>query len=247
MSDQKELIQEVLDLKKKGEYEHALQLLRNGLELHAQSEQIKALLIKLLFEYAGFLEDDWIVDYEETLRCYQEIAELDPSSYRALYNCGISLFSLGNYDAALLQFNEALKLKPNYKYCYYNIGLVYEELNKLKKAQRAYKRALEIDRSFGYAKEALKAIEIKLEAIPDTESPPSSNIMLEKLKSLLRVSKKVKLEDLQTILGLERAALLNVVIEWAETYGFEIDGEYLLIQKKSLPKFFKNLNLEDIQ
>ena len=248
MTDKKEIIQKALELKEKGEYEQSLKVIREGLHHFSDSQDLKTLLIKVLFEYAGMLMDDWVVDYEKSLECYQEIAEMDPKNYRALYNMGISLFSLGKHDEALIRFDEALKVKPDYKYCYYNIGLVYEEKGLLQKAYNAYKRALELDSNFSYAKEAKRSVETRIKNTSNEEGGSACNRdePLEQLKSLMRVSKRINIIDLQHILGMSRQQLLKVLIVWAENYGFEIDGDYLVINKQNLPQFFEHLDLDEL-
>ncbi len=246
MASADETIEEALALKDKGEYEKSINLIKNLLDKNKNSQKIKAVLIKLLFDYAGWLMDDWVIDYPKTCKCYQEIIDLEPENYRAIYNLGIALFSLGKHDEALIKFKEVLKLNPEYKFCYYNIGLVYEDKGLLEKALKAYKRALEIDANFLYAKDAKKIVEKKLDDTSRIEGQTSENIILEQLKSLFRVSKKINITDIQDILSIERNELMKFIVDWAENYEFEIDGEYLVLNKKTLPQFLKNLNLNDI-
>ena len=246
MAEANEIIEKALSLKDKGEYEKSIELIQNLFDKNKNSEKIKVLLIKLLFDYAGWLMDNWVIDYTKTRKCYQEIIDLEPENYRAIYNLGISLFSLGKKDEALIKFKEALKFNPEYKFCYYNIGLVYEDKGLLERAYYAYKRALEIDPNFLYAKEAKKIVEDKINDRSRKKGQDSEKTTLDQLKSLFRVSKKINITDIQNILNLKRAEIMPLIIEWAEEYEFEIDGDYLILNKKTLQEFLENISLNKI-
>ncbi len=47
--------------------------------------------------------------------------------------------------------------------------------------------------------------------------------------------------DIQDILEQERKTPLPMLIEWAEDYGFELDGGYLILNKESRPEFLGDL------
>jgi len=246
MAEANEIIEKALSLKDKGEYEKSIELIQNLFDKNKNSEKIKVLLIKLLFDYAGWLMDNWVIDYTKTRKCYQEIIDLEPENYRAIYNLGISLFSLGKKDEALIKFKEALKFNPEYKFCYYNIGLVYEDKGLLERAYYAYKRALEIDPNFLYAKEAKKIVEDKINDRSRKKGQDSEKTTLDQLKSLFRVSKKINITDIQNILNLKRAEIMPLIIEWAEEYESEIDGDYLILNKKTLQELLENISLNKI-
>jgi tetratricopeptide (TPR) repeat protein len=246
MAEANDIIEKALTLKGKGEYEKSIELIKKLFDKNKNSEKIKTLLKKLLFDYGGWLMDNWVIDYSKTRKCYQEIIDLEPKNYRAIYNLGISLFSLGKKDEALIKFKEALKLNPEYKFCHYNIGLVYEDKGLLERAYNAYKRALEIDPNFLYAKEAKKIVEDKLNDRSRRVGQGSEKNKLEQLKSLFRVSKKINITDMLNILNVKRAELMPLIIEWAEEYEFEIDGDYLILNKKTLSEFLENISLNKI-
>jgi tetratricopeptide (TPR) repeat protein len=243
MVNEDNIIQQALGLKDKGDYEESLDLLRDLTAKTQKKKKITNILIKVLFEYGHHLTDEWILKYDKGKEIFEEIINLSPNNYRAHYNLGISLFYLRQYEKALLSFNKALKIKPDYKYCHYNIGLVYEEMNLFKKALKAYNRALKIDPNFSYAKQGKQKIERAIETNSLPLPPNGNKKTIQQLKSLFRVSKKININDIKDILDSERKKLLSHLVDWAEDYGFELDGDYLILNKESLPEFLNDLNI----
>jgi len=247
-------IQEAKALKNEGEYEESLKLLRKLYNKskkdkgEEKTENIKQALIETLFEYGHHLTDEWVLEYDKAKDIFKEIIELEPENYRGHYNLGISLFYMRLYEEALSSFNEALRIKPDYKFCHYNIGLAYEEMNLFNKALKAYKRALKIDPNFAYARQGKRDIERAIETGSLPCSPEKDNEAIEQLKSLIRVSQKVKITDIQEILEKSRKEILPMLVDWAEDYGLEIDGDYLILNKECLSEFLNDLdNLMDIE
>lgn len=255
MGNNRNSIQEAKELKDEGKYEESLKLLRklnkegNSDQNQKEAENIKKTLIEVLFEYGHHLTDEWILQYDKARDIFKEITELEPQNHRAFYNLGICLFYMQKYEEALINFNKALKIKPDYKFCHYNIGLLYEDKNQFKKALKAYNRALKIDPDFSYAKQAKRNIERAIETDSLPSSTDTEDSKVQQLKSLLRVSRKININDIRDILDLERKNLLPIIVEWAEDYGFEIDGDYLVLNEESLSEFLKDLNglLEDTE
>lgn len=246
-------IKKAKELKNEGKYEESLKMLRrlykDGISEKDQEEvkELKDILIEVLFEYGHYLTDDWVLEYDKARDIFKEITDLAPQNYRAFYNLGICLFYMQKYEEALIYFNKALKIKPDYKFCHYNVGLLYEDTNQFKKALKAYTRALKIDPDFSYAKQAKRKIERAIETDSLPTSPDTVDDKIQQLKSLLRVSKKVNINDIGDILDLQRKTLLPMIVEWAEDYGFEVDGDYLILNDESLSEFLNDLDglLED--
>ncbi len=154
LKDVKELIEKVKDLKNQENYEEALKIIEKLFEDFPNSEEIKELLIEILFDYGGYLNDDYTIEYEKAKQCFERITILSPKNYRACYNLGLAYFNLGKIENAKKSFKKALKIKPDYKYCLYNLGLVCEALGKYNEALDYYEKVLEVDSDFKYALEA---------------------------------------------------------------------------------------------
>ena len=158
-----EIINKAKKLKSEEKFEEAIKILQNFSQNESQSDIIKKTLIDVLFSYGGYLNDDYVVEYEKAVEIFKRILEIEPKNYKALYNLGIGYFNLGQIENALNAYNEAIAIKPDYKHCYYNIGLIYETKQDLKKALRYYDKALDIDPKFPYAVHAREFIRKKLD------------------------------------------------------------------------------------
>ncbi|MFX1419221.1 MAG: tetratricopeptide repeat protein [Promethearchaeota archaeon] len=150
-NDLTDVIKKAENLLSQEKFEECLYILDKFHEKNPDSEEIKNLLIKALFDYGGFLNDDYILEYEKAKQIFERIIKLNPQDYRAHYNLGIAYFNLGQIKDAKISFKMALKIKPDYKYCIYNLGLVYESKEKYEEALKYYERVLEIDPNFSYA------------------------------------------------------------------------------------------------
>lgn len=153
-------------------YEESIEILENLFKDNPQSEEIKKEFINVLLSYGVYLSDEFVMEFEKSIKYFNKILEIDPNYYRAIYNIGIAHFNMGDMNKAMRAYNDAIKIKPDYKHCYYNIGLIYEIKDNLKEALKFYKKALEIDPKFIYALQAKKYVKEKLNAqkreIPDS-------------------------------------------------------------------------------
>jgi tetratricopeptide (TPR) repeat protein len=166
LSQQKDLINKAIELKKKEKFKDALKILEALLENEPKSENVKKALIEVLFDYGGYLNDEWLLGYEKAVECFKKIIEMDPNNYRAWYNLGIAYFNLNNTEDALNAYNRALEIKPDYMYCYYNIGLLYEaSKGDLEKALEYYEKALTYNNEFVYALQARDIVRRKLDIL----------------------------------------------------------------------------------
>ncbi len=122
------------------------------------SVEVKKALLNTLLSHGGYLNDEFVSEYEKAITCFERMLEIDPENYRAHYNLGITYFNLGNIEKALDSYNKSLKINPDYKYCYYNIGYLYENVGELEKAMDNYEKALNIDHAFIYALKARDSV-----------------------------------------------------------------------------------------
>lgn len=240
-----EIIEKAAELRQKEKFEEALDLLETLYQTYPNIREVKNALIETLFTYGGYLNDELILEYEKARELFERIIRMDPTNYRAYYNLGIANFNLTNIEKAKECYEVAIKIKPDYKHCFYNIGLIYEEEGNLQEALNYYEKALEIDPRFPYAFNARVQILKNLEALKKSQKISDQQEKIEKLKSLLEVSKRIKIEMIQSLLDVNSDRLLEILIEWCKKYQFELDGDFLNLNKDSIPKLIKDIeNLE---
>jgi tetratricopeptide (TPR) repeat protein len=238
-----EIFLKVEKLKETENFEAALEILEESHKSFPNSVEVKKSLTKTLFEYGCYLSDEFNSRFEESINYFKRIIEIDPNNYRAYYNLGISYFSIGLFEEALKAYNKALEIKPDYAYCYYNIALIMEVKEDLKKALEYHQNALKIEPHFRYALQAVKDIRTQLDQQADSQKNPEAlNERLEQLKSLFKISKRVKIDLIQEILKIKKSKLINLIITWGEKYQFVLDGDYLEINKEYLSLFLDNLD-----
>lgn len=242
MTDDKDILEKAKRLVDNEDFEEGIDILEDLFKKSPELE-IKKNFIDALFAYGGFLNDYYVLEYEKAIKIFKRIIEIDSHNYRAHYNLGIAYFNLGLFEEALNACEIAISIKPDYKHCHYNIGLIYEEKENLEKAIEAHQKALKIDPDFVYAKQALMATRQKLDNLNKTKTEPKENAsVIERLIALLSVSKRIKVDMIQELLKLNKETLIKVLIEWGQKYNFELDGEYLNINKELLPKLIDDLN-----
>ncbi|MHA1240305.1 MAG: tetratricopeptide repeat protein [Promethearchaeota archaeon] len=246
MTEKENLIEKANNLVKNEEFAKAIKILE---DLYQQQPDIdvKNNLIDALFAYGGYLNDYYVLEYDESINFFKRIIELDSENYRAHYNLGIAYFNLNRFEQALKSYKIALSIKPDHKHVYYNIGLLHEKNENLENAIEAYEKALEIDPNYIYAMHSLKAVRLNL----DNSVKPKSKAQeikdnIEKLISLLSMSKRVRFDMLQEILKVNKETLLQIIINWGKKNYCEIDGDYLNINKESLTQFFEDLNQDGL-
>ncbi len=242
MTEKENLIEKANNLVKNEEFAKAIKILEDLYQQQSDFD-VKNNLIDALFAYGGYLNDYYVLEYDESINFFKRIIELDPENYRAHYNLGIAYFNLNHFEQALKSYKIALSIKPDHKHVYYNIGLLHEKNENLENAIEAYEKALEIDPNYIYAMHSLKAVRLKLDNSMKPKSKTQENKdIVEKLKSLLSMSKRVRFDMLQEILKVNKRTLLQIIINWGKKNYCEIDGDYLNINKESLTQFFEELN-----
>ena len=246
MTDRVKLIEKAKVLVKNEEFEKAIKILESLYQKQSDGD-IKNNLINALFAYGGYLNDNYVLEYEKSIKYFKRIIEIDPSNYRAHYNLGIANFNLNRFKEALNSYKNAISIKPDYKHCYYNIGLLYEEAENLEESIEAYEKALELDPNYIYAMHALKKVRSNLDTQVLTKSKTQEiKDTIEKLKSLLSMSKRVRFDMIQEILNVNKETLMSIIINWGKKNYCEIDGDYLIINKESLTQFLEDLNQDSL-
>jgi len=246
LTEKEILIDNAKVLVKNEEFGKAIKILE---DLYQQQPDVdvKNNLIDALFAYGGYLNDYYVLEYDESINFFKRIIELDPENYRAHYNLGIAYFNLNHFEQALKSYKIALSIKPDHKHVYYNIGLLHEKAENLENAIEAYEKALEIDPNYIYAMHSLKAVRLNLDNSEKPKSRTQENKdIIEELKSLLSMSKRVRFDMLQEILKVNKETLLQIIINWGKKNYCEIDGDYLNINKKSLTQLFEELTQDGL-
>ncbi len=154
MSEIRAFIEKAINLKNHQDFEKSLDILENLYKEHPESQEIKENLVDVLFSFGFNLNDELCQKYEEAIKYFLRILEIDKKNYRAYYNLGIAYFNLDMKNEALRAYDESLKIKPDYEHVYYNKGLIYELMEKNDIALSLYKKALEINPKFIYAAQA---------------------------------------------------------------------------------------------
>lgn len=83
--------------------------------------------------------------YEEALREFRHIIQIDKTNIKAYFYIGLIYFRLKDYEKALQSFEELLKLGIGNIALFNNIALTYERLNNYERADEFYERALKIE------------------------------------------------------------------------------------------------------
>jgi len=246
LTDKEKLIEKAKVLVKNEEFEKAIKILEDLYQQQSDVD-IKNNLIDALFAYGGYLNDYYVLEYDESINFFKRIIELDSENYRAYYNLGIAYFNLNRFEEALNSYKIALSIKPDHKHVYYNIGLLHEKTENLENAIEAYEKALKIDPNYIYAMHSLKVVRLNLDTNMKTKSKTQEiNDNIEKLKSLLSMSKRVRFDMIQGVLNVNKETLLQIIINWGKKNYCEIDGDYLIINKESLTQFFEELNQDGL-
>ena len=242
MTEKENLIEKAKALVKSEEFGIAIKILE---DLYQQQPDVdvKNNLIDALFAYGGYLNDYYVLEYNESINFFKRIIELDSENYRAYYNLGIAYFNLNRFEEALNSYKIAISIKPDHKHVYYNIGLLHEKKENLEDAIKAYEKALEIDPDFIYALHSLQVVRQNLDKNVNPKSKTQEiKDNIDKLKSLLSMSKRVRFDMIQEILKVNKETLLQIIINWGKKNYCEIDGDYLNINKESLTQFLEELS-----
>ncbi len=241
-----ELIKKAKNLTDLEKFKEAVEILETLYKNNPNTKKVKNSLIETLFIYGGYLNDEYTLQYEKSKEVFKRIVEIDPNNYRAYYNLGIAYINLEKIEQAKKCYEKAIRIKPDYKHCFYNMGLIYEGEGNLQDALKYYEKALEIDPTFPYAFNARNHILTNLDSLKKGRANIKQQKNLEQLKSLLKMSKRIKIDMIQSLLKIEKDKLLELLIDWGVKYQFEIDGDFLIIQKETLPDLIKSLRFLDL-
>ncbi|WP_425422019.1 tetratricopeptide repeat protein [Phaeodactylibacter xiamenensis] len=124
-------------LRLSGEYERAIELFSNSIELKGDYEWAIAMRGET-YRRNG--------QYKDALKDFEKALELAPDDSWSLTKIGVVLLSeMDNYNGALSFFDRAIELNPEYIVALVNRGFTYLELGKKEKALLDFDRAIELD------------------------------------------------------------------------------------------------------
>ena len=66
--------------------------------------------------------------YDETIKCYRKMLELNPSYSETYYNIGCVYKDMGERDLEIVEYQKCLQVNPSHAKCYNNTGVVMNEI-----------------------------------------------------------------------------------------------------------------------
>ncbi len=83
-------------------------------------------------------------NFEEAVKCFKKIIEINPVSAEAYYNLGKAQKKIGKTQEAISSYKKTIKLNPNYAEAYNNLGNAQKDLDKLNDAILSYNNSIKI-------------------------------------------------------------------------------------------------------
>lgn len=65
--------------------------------------------------------------------------------------------------------------------------------------------------------------------------------IIEKLAQIMKVSSKISVHMLKELFKLEMGKTYDILYNWATTFGFTVDGDYLLVSEPAVSEFLEQL------
>lgn len=65
--------------------------------------------------------------------------------------------------------------------------------------------------------------------------------VIEKLAQIMKVSSKISVHMLKELFKLDTGKTYDILYNWATTFGFTVDGDYLLVSEPAVSEFLKQL------
>ena len=97
-----DIINKAKILQNEEKFEEAIKLLENLYSQDPQSVMIKKNLIDVLFSYGGYLNDDFVVEYEKAVNIYDKVLEYNPNDNQGVRALAIEAnLLMGNYRKIL--------------------------------------------------------------------------------------------------------------------------------------------------
>jgi Tfp pilus assembly protein PilF len=145
-----QLLQQAYKSQMEGDYDRAVELYKNSLELHPTAEAHT--FLGWTYHYQGKIED-------ATAECKRAI-EVDPDFGNPYNDIGSYLIALGRHDEAIPWLERAIAA-PRYDprhYPYFNLGRAYYAKGMINRAREYFQEALRIEPRYMLARQAVENI-----------------------------------------------------------------------------------------
>jgi Tfp pilus assembly protein PilF len=146
----RELLQRAYRAQMKGEFDQAIALYKNSLEIHPTAEAHT--FLGWTYRFQGKIED-------AISECKRAI-EVDPDFGNPYNDIGAYLIDLRRYDEAI-SWLERATAAPRYDprhYPYFNLGRVYYSKGMINRARECFQEALRIEPEYALARQAIENI-----------------------------------------------------------------------------------------
>ena len=145
-----QLLQQAYKSQMEGDYDRAVELYKNSLELHPIAEAHT--FLGWTYHYQGKIE-------EAIAECKRAI-EVDPDFGNPYNDIGSYLIALGRHDEAIPWLERAIAA-PRYDprhYPYFNLGRAYYAKGMINRAREYFQEALRIEPRYALARQAVENI-----------------------------------------------------------------------------------------
>lgn len=145
-----QLLQQAYRYQMEGEYDLAVDLYQQSIEVYPTAEAYT--FLGWTYHFQG--KTDQAID-----ECKKAI-QLDPEFGNPYNDIGAYLIEKGQYDEAITWLQRAIQAKryQSYHYPYYNLGRVYLAKEMLNRARECFEQALTIAPNYQLARDALTAL-----------------------------------------------------------------------------------------
>jgi len=92
----------------------------------------------------GVAMEDHPSTYEEAIRSYQQVLEIEPTHAAAHINLGTLYYNRHDFVAAERHYRAAVEADPRYALAYFDLGNVLDETGRVEEAAQAYRTALQL-------------------------------------------------------------------------------------------------------
>ena len=96
-----------------------------------------------ILDLAYYNEENF--NYDEAMKYFDQVLELDPNNIQALNGKGVVFLKLNNHEQSNFYFDRALEIDPNYTQALNNKGILLGILGNSDEAEKNFDRVLEID------------------------------------------------------------------------------------------------------
>ncbi|HXB11764.1 MAG TPA: tetratricopeptide repeat protein [Bacteroidia bacterium] len=124
--------------------------------INLRPNQIEAYYDKGMFYQLG-------QDYDNAIKTYREILQIDSTYKYVLYNLGFIYFTYNpDYKQSIVYFDKAIRKDSNYTMAYFGRGNCYEQLGQPERALLDYSHAVYLNPGFSAAQQSYKELKAKL-------------------------------------------------------------------------------------